>query len=92
MRIAGALLQYATEKHSITLLHNSLSVQHVQLTDRVQIDTATAAALELIRPAGSLTGRPKRSCSLFAWLNKTVTSAGAQLLKVLHICIEPTCG
>ena len=79
---AGALLQYATEQHSITLLHNSMSVRHVQLTDRLLIDTATATSLELLRPCGSVMGRPKRSCSLFAWLNRTTTAAGARLLKV----------
>ena len=77
----GALLLYAEEQRATSLLHNALQVEHVLLSDRVALDSATAAALELVRPSSSTTGRPKRSCSLFAWLNYTVTAAGARLLK-----------
>ena len=79
---AGAVLQHTEDHLGMTLLHSSLSITHVQLSDRVQIDTATAAALELVQPCGSYTARPKASCSLYAWLNHTCTAAGAKLLKV----------
>ena len=91
---ASAVLQYVEEHLNTTFMQSSLSIVHMQLKNRVQIDTATAAALELVQPSGSRTARPKPSCSLYAWLNRTCTAAGAKMLKVgtfggsnpLHSC------
>ena len=79
---AGAVLHYVEDHLNMTIMHSGLSLCHVQLADRVQIGTATAAALELVQQHGSHTARPKSSCSLFAWLNHTCTAAGAKMLKV----------
>lgn len=83
---AGAVLQYLAEDQGSTLLAGSLTVEFQGLEDRMQIDSTSVQALELIEPLARGPRTNKSNSSLLARLSHTKTKAGSRLLRVRPAC------
>lgn len=81
---SGALLGYMESTHKTIFAKGGLTVDKVSLDTYMALSSACAASLELIAPLpGGSSTQSRKELTLFRWLNRTKTKAGARQVPLI---------